>query len=295
MASSRTLEACGEHRLSVVDEKEQAMTRMQRAQWLRAAILGANDGLLSTTSLMLGVGAAKEDQWSMILSGLAGALAGACSMAVGEYVSVSTQRDIESAVISQRSSHTNLPVKDDSSDIKLQIIATAIPTTTEAKPTKADFAMSPTLTPRMPIYSCETPRQKFPPISSPVRSPIMKVIRSNARKDTLQATDEEESREEMLPNPYKAAAASATAFLCGSLVPLLSAICVKESRTRFVVIVVVTSIALALFGGIGARLGGSPLRISAARVLVGGWISMAITYGLLKPLDRDDHMGHDTD
>ncbi|KAK3000850.1 hypothetical protein RJ639_022384 [Escallonia herrerae] len=274
MASPRTLEACGKHKLSVVDEKEQAMMRMQRAQWLRAAILGANDGLISTTSLMLGVGAAKEDQWSMILSGLAGALAGACSMAVDEYVSVSTQRDIESAVISQRSSNTNLPVEDDSSDIKLQIIATAIPTTTEAKHTKADFAMSPTVTPRMPIYSCEKPGQKFPPISSPARSPMMKVVRSDARKDTVQATDEEESREEMLPNPYKAAAASATAFLCGLLVPLLSAICVKENTTRFVVIVVVTSIALALFGG---------------------WISMAITYGLLKPLDRDDHRGHDND
>ncbi|XP_031401105.1 vacuolar iron transporter homolog 4-like [Punica granatum] len=68
---------------------------LQRAQWLRAAILGANDGLLSTTSLMLGVGAAREDRQSMVLSGLAGALAGALSMAVGEFVSVSTQRDIE--------------------------------------------------------------------------------------------------------------------------------------------------------------------------------------------------------
>lgn len=67
----------------------------RRAQWLRAAILGANDGLLSTTSLMLGVGAAKESKQVMVLSGVAGAVAGALSMAVGEFVSVSTQRDIE--------------------------------------------------------------------------------------------------------------------------------------------------------------------------------------------------------
>lgn len=81
------------------DEEQQQNGRSEalqkRAQWLRAAILGANDGLLSTTSLMLGVGAARDDRQSMVLSGLAGALAGALSMAVGEFVSVSTQRDIE--------------------------------------------------------------------------------------------------------------------------------------------------------------------------------------------------------
>lgn len=79
------------------EEENQRATEevFRRAQWLRAAILGANDGLLSTTSLMLGVGAAKESKQVMVLSGVAGAVAGALSMAVGEFVSVSTQRDIE--------------------------------------------------------------------------------------------------------------------------------------------------------------------------------------------------------
>ncbi|XP_039158506.1 vacuolar iron transporter homolog 5-like [Eucalyptus grandis] len=175
---------------------------LQRAQWLRAAILGANDGLLSTTSLMLGVGAARDDRRSMVFSGIAGALAGALSMAVGEFVSVSTQREIEQANLEKRQE--------------------AI---------------------------CE---------------------------------------EEALPNPYKAAAASALAFLCGSLFPLLPAIFVAQHTLRVVFVVVVASIALALFGGVGAHLGGSPVKVSAARVLVGGWIAMGITYGLLKPFDKDD-------
>ncbi|KAJ0693786.1 putative Ccc1 family protein [Helianthus annuus] len=103
--SPETLEACGDHTLDSVKQQTNRVDRLQRAQWLRAAILGANDGLLSTTSLMMGVGAAQEDQWLMVLSGLAGAIAGACSMAVGEFVSVSTQRDIESAVNQQENSN----------------------------------------------------------------------------------------------------------------------------------------------------------------------------------------------
>ncbi|KAK4271212.1 hypothetical protein QN277_019937 [Acacia crassicarpa] len=69
----------------------------QRAQWLRAAVLGANDGLLSTASLMMGVGAVRKDVKTMILTGIAGLVAGACSMAIGEFVSVYSQYDIEVA------------------------------------------------------------------------------------------------------------------------------------------------------------------------------------------------------
>lgn len=70
-----------------------------RAQWLRAAVLGANDGLLSTSSLMMGVGAVRQDAKTMILTGVAGMVAGACSMAIGEFVSVYSQYDIEVAQI----------------------------------------------------------------------------------------------------------------------------------------------------------------------------------------------------
>ncbi|KAL2482351.1 putative membrane protein [Forsythia ovata] len=113
-------DASSEIKISIENEEEKKMIELiERGQWLRAAILGANDGLLSTTSLMLGVGAAKEDKWLMIISGLAGAVAGACSMAVGEFVSVSTQRDIElhanilkssSPMVETRPALANLPV-----------------------------------------------------------------------------------------------------------------------------------------------------------------------------------------
>ncbi|XP_047336923.1 vacuolar iron transporter homolog 3-like [Impatiens glandulifera] len=71
----------------------------KRAQWLRAAVLGANDGLLSTSSIMMGIGAVRTDAKSMILTGIAGLIAGACSMAIGEFVSVYSQYDIEMAQI----------------------------------------------------------------------------------------------------------------------------------------------------------------------------------------------------
>ncbi|KAK3413636.1 hypothetical protein EUGRSUZ_I02193 [Eucalyptus grandis] len=116
------------------------------------------------------------------------------------------------------------------------------------------------------------------------RSPALKVYAEN----TAKAKRETICKEEALPSPYKAAAASALAFLCGSLFPLLPAIFIAQNTLKVAIVVVVASIALALFGGIGAHLGGSPVKVSATRVLVGGWIAMGITYGLLKPFDKDD-------
>ncbi|XP_028800886.1 vacuolar iron transporter homolog 4-like [Neltuma alba] len=79
----------------------------QRAQWLRAAVLGANDGLLSTASLMMGVGAVRKDVKTMILTGVAGLFAGACSMAIGEFVSVYSQYDIEVAQLKREGKEVN--------------------------------------------------------------------------------------------------------------------------------------------------------------------------------------------
>uniref|UniRef100_A0A9I9DV97 Vacuolar iron transporter n=1 Tax=Cucumis melo TaxID=3656 RepID=A0A9I9DV97_CUCME len=90
----------------VVDEiQSQPFDYSKRAQWLRAAVLGANDGLVSTASLMMGVGAVKHDVKAMILTGFAGLIAGACSMAIGEFVSVYSQLDIEMAHIKRSSDH----------------------------------------------------------------------------------------------------------------------------------------------------------------------------------------------
>ncbi|KAG6652932.1 hypothetical protein CIPAW_05G040100 [Carya illinoinensis] len=80
----------------------------KRAQWLRAAVLGANDGLLSTASLMMGIGAVKRDAKTMVLTGIAGLVAGACSMAIGELVSVYSQYDIEMAQMTRESRTQNM-------------------------------------------------------------------------------------------------------------------------------------------------------------------------------------------
>ncbi|XP_062079250.1 vacuolar iron transporter homolog 4-like [Humulus lupulus] len=210
-------------------QKKSTEQVVERAQWLRAAVLGANDGLLSTTSLLLGIGAAKEDRWSMALAGLAGAFAGACSMAVGEFVSVSTQRDIEER-------HYSL----------------------EDKPTCPEYSR----------------------VSTPGRSPAMRVVaEEHAVADS--------SRPVVLPNPHKAAAASALAFLSGSVFPLVPAALVVDHATRIVVIVVVATLVLAVFGWVGALFGGSSPKASAVRVVVGGCLAMAVTYALLKPFDGD--------
>ncbi|KAL6224351.1 hypothetical protein ACLB2K_003206 [Fragaria x ananassa] len=263
--SMASVETCVEHELPVStgQDYKTRSEQVQRAQWLRAAILGASDGLLSTTSLMLGVGAVNDDRRSMILSGVAGAVAGACSMAVGEYVSVSTQRDIEKVSLNQSSSTLNTVLRERDGNGK--VVKLNIP--------ESSFTISVELTPTRRPSSSEKPTDE----------PTEK-IPTKINTFEIKETDEEDS----LPSPHKAASASALAFLCGSLVPLLSAMFISKNLVRMMVVVVVTSIALALFGAIGARMGGSPVRISAIRVLVGGWIAMAVTYGLLRPFDKDN-------
>lgn len=169
----------------------------QRSQWLRAAVLGANDGLVSIASLMVGVGGVKKDIKAMILTGFAGLVAGACSMAIGEFVSVYSQRDIEISQMKRES-------------------------------------------------------------------------------------EGEEGEKDKLPNPMQAAVASAFAFSLGAVVPLLAAAFIGNSEVRLGVVVAAVTLALVVFGGVGAVLGGSPVVKSCARVLVGGWLAMAITFGLTK-------------
>uniref|UniRef100_A0A2P2P0S8 Vacuolar iron transporter n=1 Tax=Rhizophora mucronata TaxID=61149 RepID=A0A2P2P0S8_RHIMU len=175
----------------------------KRAQWLRAAVLGANDGLVSTASLMMGIGAVKQDIKAMILSGFAGLFAGACSMAIGEFVSVYSQLDIE---VAQR------------------------------------------------------------------------------KRDQNKNGGAEEEEKESLPNPLQAAAASALAFSVGAMVPLLAASFIREYKVRLGALVAAVTVALVVFGWLGAVLGKAPVVRSAARVLVGGWLAMAITFGLTKSI-----------
>ncbi|OIW13180.1 hypothetical protein TanjilG_17536 [Lupinus angustifolius] len=179
----------------------------QRAQWLRAAVLGANDGLISVASLMMGVGAVKEDITTMLIAGFAGLFAGACSMAIGEFVSVYTQYDIEMARIKRE--------------------------------------------------------------------------RKGNNNNNINEVNEEAQREK-LPNPFQAALASALAFSVGALVPLLAALFIRNHKIRLAIVAVAVSLALLAFGIVGAVLGNTPVRRSCLRVVIGGWMAMAITFGLTK-------------
>ncbi|KAM3361502.1 vacuolar iron transporter 3 [Capsicum galapagoense] len=269
MDSPQSIEACAKKEPHTTVQEERTLKKLARAQWLRAAILGANDRLLSTMTLMLSVGAAKDqDQQSMVLSGVAGALAGACSMAVGEFVSVSTQLDIAKSIADNCRLDNEFKGED-----KIQIVC--------SNPIVAENKQGGKL-----LY--ESPVQIQSNSLTPARSPMTKVMEIDARRTMMgKSTEGDDRKLEPLPSPLKAAAASSLAFLCGAFVPLVPALLVSENRIRIGVMVIVASFALCLFGGIGAYLGGSSVKISAMRVLLGWWISMAITYGLLKPFDND--------
>ncbi|CAN1137721.1 Vacuolar iron transporter homolog 4 [Linum perenne] len=198
-----------------VEEEDDQFDYAKRSQWLRAAVLGANDGLVSTASLMMGVGAVKQDVKAMILTGFAGLVAGACSMAIGEFVSVYSQYDIEVAQM------------------------------------KRDKERSPT----------------------------------NVRIEEEEEKIEEEVEKESLPNPVQAAAASGLAFSIGAMVPLLAASFIKEYKVRLGVMFGAVTLALVLFGWIGAVLGKAPVVKSSMRVLIGGWVAMALTFALTKSVD----------
>ncbi|KAK9110443.1 hypothetical protein Sjap_018503 [Stephania japonica] len=198
---------------AIQENNKDSFDYSQRAQWLRAAVLGANDGLVSTASLMMGVGAVREDVKVMVLTGFAGLVAGACSMAIGEFVSVYSQLDIE---VAQR---------------------------------KRDKKVS--------------------------------------HGEGVEESDggvAQQNDEDQLPNPIQASAASALAFSVGAMVPLLAASFIKEYKVRLGVVAGAVSIALIVFGGVGAVLGGAPVKRSCLRVLVGGWLAMAVTFGLTKSI-----------
>ncbi|XP_015159723.1 vacuolar iron transporter homolog 1-like [Solanum tuberosum] len=275
MDSPKSIEACGKKDSHATAQEEKTIEKLARAQWLRAAILGANDGLLSTTSLMLGVGAAKDqDQRSMVLSGIAGALAGACSMAVGEFVSVSTQRDIAKSIAYELkgSSSTNIAETKQGEVPHDMVFHSKLATSTQGGKL---------------LY--ESPVRIQSNSLTPSRSPLTKVMEFDARRTMMEESKQDNAiKLEPLPSPLKSAAASSLAFLFGAFVPMMPALLVSENRIRIFLMVLVASLALCLFGGIGAYLGGSSVKISAMRVLLGGWISMALSYGLLKPFAHDD-------
>lgn len=211
-----------------------------RLNWLRAGVLGANDGIVSTAGLVVGVAAATTDTDQIFTAGIAGLTAGAISMAVGEYVSVSTQRDSERALLAKERKELR-----EDPDYELEELADIY---------------------RAKGLSERTARQ---------------VARELTEHDAFTAHAEAElglnPRE--LTNPWQAAFSSAVAFTVGALLPLL-AILLPPVTARIPVTFAAVLLALAATGSLSARLGGSRRRRAIPRVVIGGALAMAVTYGI---------------
>lgn len=212
----------------------------ERVGWLRAAVLGANDGLLSTSSLILGVAAANGTSESILVAGIAGLAAGTLSMAAGEYVSVSSQADTESAALA-----------------------------VERQELKDDTAGE--LTELAGIYQ---QRGLDPTLARKVAEQLMAhdALAAHAR-DELGISDELRAR------PIQAAIASAASFACGACVPLLVTI-LAPSSALIGAVAVVSALFLAILGALAAQAGGAPLLRGALRVTFWGIVAMVVTAGI---------------
>jgi VIT1/CCC1 family predicted Fe2+/Mn2+ transporter len=211
--------------------------RTEHIGWLRAVVLGANDGLISTSSLVVGVAAAESTPAAVLLAGLAGLVAGALSMAAGEYVSVSSQADTEEADLARERREL-----------------TATPDAERAE--------------LMAIYVA---RGLTPELAAEVASQLTKHDALGAH-----ARDELGMHEATRARPIQAALSSAAAFAVGAAPPLgLAALLPPGSLTAGVV--GSSLLLLAALGGMAARLGGAPIVIGAARVTFWGAVAMACT------------------
>jgi VIT1/CCC1 family predicted Fe2+/Mn2+ transporter len=212
----------------------------ERIGWLRAAVLGADDGIVSTASLILGVAAASTTRNAVLLAGVAGLVAGAMSMAAGEYVSVSSQADTEKADLERE--RKELETEDESERKELTMIY-------------VDRGLEPAL-------------------AKQVADQLMAHDALGAH-----ARDELGLSEMHTARPIQAALASAGTFAAGAALPLLMVVFIPLSYL-VPVVAASSLIFLAIMGGVAARVGGANIWIGAGRVTFWGALAMAITAGI---------------
>jgi len=211
--------------------------RTQRSGWLRASVLGANDGVLSVASLILGVAAARSGETSVFVAGVAGLVAGALSMGAGEYVSVSSQADTERA------------------DLEVERLALA-----------SDFDNE-----RKELTGIYIRRGVEPEIAAKVAEQLMAHDALGAH-----ARDEIGISEALSARPLQAAVTSAISFSVGGFVPLLTLLAVAD-RYEIPAVAFISLVFLALLGALAARAGGASVITGAARVMTWGALAMATT------------------
>lgn len=211
--------------------------RVSRIGWLRATVLGANDGIVSTASLVVGVAAAHASRGNILMTGVAGLVAGAMSMAAGEYVSVSSQADTEQADLNRE---------------------------------RSELASDPGFE-RAELTDIYITRGLQPELARQVADQLTAHDALGAH-----ARDELGISEHMTARPVQAALASAGAFAAGAALPLLTA-AVAPGRFLMPLVIGTSLIFLALLGWLAARTGGSRPLIGASRVTFWGALAMALT------------------
>lgn len=214
--------------------------RTQRIGWLRAAVLGANDGIVSTASLVIGVAAAEASRGNIMIAGVAGLVAGAMSMAAGEYVSVSSQADTENADLDRERAE----LKSDVQSERRELAAIYVDRGLDAE------------------------------LAKQVAEQLMAhdALGAHAR-DELGISAIHAAR------PVQAAFASAGTFAVGAAMPLLTAVLVPDG-VIVIAVAATSLCFLAALGALGARAGGAPMWRGAARVTFWGALAMALTAGV---------------
>jgi VIT1/CCC1 family predicted Fe2+/Mn2+ transporter len=218
--------------------------RNDRVGWLRAAVLGANDGIVSTTSLMIGVAASDAGRSAILVAGLAGLVAGAASMALGEYVSVSSQRDTERADIEKETLELEATPDHELEELTL-------------------------------IYESRGLTREL------AEQVATQLTASDALGSHLR--DELGIVEHTMARPVQASFVSAASFAIGSIpaIALMAALGSGASAmTRIVTSAVLALVLLLVLGIAGARLGGARATRAAVRVVVGGVVAMAVAAGI---------------
>ncbi|MEI6252540.1 MAG: VIT family protein [Mycobacteriaceae bacterium] len=211
-----------------------------KLNWLRAGVLGANDGIVSVAGIVIGVAAATAERGPILAAGIAGLAAGALSMALGEYVSVSTQRDTEKALLAKE---------------RRELV----------EEPEAEFEE---------LVGLYRAKGLSPDTARTVAAELTEHDAFAAHIDIELGIDPDD-----LTNPWQAAISSAVAFTLGAILPML-AILLPPPSSRIPITFVAVLIALGVTGWVSARLGGADPVRATQRVVVGGAIAMVITYGI---------------
>lgn len=211
--------------------------RSSRAGWLRAAVLGANDGIVSTASLVIGVATAGATRSAVLIAGTAGLVAGAMSMAAGEFVSVSSQADTERSDLARERKELETDVEAEQRELAAIYVG----------------------------------RGLDPALATKVSDQLMAHDALGAH-----ARDELGISEFAQPRPVQAAIASALSFAVGAALPLLTVIIVPQAIMLSLVAALSLAF-LAILGGIAARVGGARISTGAIRVTFWGALAMALT------------------